>query len=448
MVRGQGIYLFDAEGRRYVDAVSSWWACNLGHSHPRLIRALELQSHQLQHCILGNQSHPGAIELAERLSALIGGAEPMYSLFSGDGSSSIEAALKMAVQYHANRGHPERHRLVALKNAYHGDTLGAISVGDIATYHQPYQSLLFDAIRAESPCCRICPWNRNPDTCALDCFESLRGIVKRQASELAAVIVEPLCQGSAGMRIYSPRYLAALAALCRKQGVLLILDEIAVGFGRTGRWFAFQHAGVDPDIVCVGKALAGGYLPMSAVVARRSIYETFTDAPVDHTFYHGHTFGGNPLAAALALETLKIYEEEGIVEHVRRKGECLAGWGSRMEARMGVRAVRCLGLIAALEFEDGQGQGTRRAQQVRQELLRQGILVRPLGPVVYLLPPLIVTDGELRNLLDAFDLAVTVTAPKFARQRGRGSPLGLSEPRRDGSAGGVAPPSKPRVMLD
>lgn len=405
MMRGEGVYLFDSDGRRYLDAISSWWACNLGHSHPRLVQAMTDQAQRLQHSILGNLSHPGAIELAARLAELFPDKSRRV-FFASDGASAVEAALKMAVQYWHNRGRPERRRFVSLGNAYHGDTLGAVSVGYVPEFHVPFLSLLFPVFRIPAPCCGTCVHGLSPayreqaDTCAQECLASLEDILEKSGTEIAAVIVESMCQGAAGMRIYAPACLAKMAALCRQHDVLLITDEIAMGFGRTGRMFAFEHAGIDPDIVCLGKGLAGGYLPISATVVREALYETFADQPVDHTFYHGHTFAGNPVAAAVALETLRIYADDRIVARAREAGERLQTLMAPMRGLSGVRDVRGLGLLAAIELADSNGpSGAERARRMAAWLLQQGILLRPLGSVLYLMPPLITPDSVLDQLV-------------------------------------------------
>lgn len=410
IVRGEGVTLIDADGNRYLDAISSWWACNLGHSHPRLVRAIQRQAAELQHSILGNMSHPRAIELAAAITALFG-REAMRVFFAGDGASAVEAALKIAVQYWHNLGHPERQCFVSLENAYHGDTLGAVAVGYLEGFHQPFRPLLFPTQRAEAPFCAGCRWKRTPATCRLECFASMESILARQAGEIAAVIVEPLCQGAAGMRMYAPAYLAKLAERCREHQVLLIVDEIAMGFGRTGRMFAFEQAGIRPDIVCLGKGLSGGYLPISATVVKASIYETFQDQPEDHTFYHGHTFAGNPIAAAVAMEVLNLYKEEGIVARAERVGAVLSREMERFKILPEVKRVRTLGMIAALDMEDEQGQpSATRAQAVRDRLLAQGIMIRPLGPVLYLMPPLIIGEELLVKLVADVYRAIQDTA--------------------------------------
>jgi adenosylmethionine-8-amino-7-oxononanoate aminotransferase len=395
ITRGEGVYLFDTEGNKYVDAISSWWACNLGHSHPRLVEAIMRQARELQHSILGNLSHPRAIELAAELVDLF--PSPCHVLFASDGASAVEAALKIAIQYWHNIGHPERNRFASLENAYHGDTLGAMSVGYLEGFHSPFKPVLFPAYRAESPSCGRCKHGKEPASCNQECFESMLTIFEQHAEKLAAVIIEPLCQGAAGMKIYPPEYLRLLDQLCKEKDVLLIVDEIAVGFGRTGKMFAFQHADVKPDIICLGKSLGGGYLPISATVVKNDIFETFKDQPEDHTLYHGHTFSGNPIAAAAALETLRIYEQEAIVEQAEQKGYQLKDQMGYLLGLPHVVDVRCLGMIGVVELD----QERWRAPRIRERLLQNGILIRPLGNVVYLMPPLTISADILSRTVEA-----------------------------------------------
>jgi adenosylmethionine-8-amino-7-oxononanoate aminotransferase len=323
-------------------------------------------------------------------------------MFASDGSCAVEAALKIALQYWYNLGQRNKTKFISLDFAYHGDTLGAVSVGYLETFHKPFKSALFPVIQAPSPCCGTCAFHAPERDCAHECSETLRTIIKRHAHEVAAVIIEPMCQGSGGMRIHSPEYLKALAEMCQSEGVLLIVDEIAVGLGRTGKMFAFDHAGILPDIVCMGKSLSAGYLPISAAVVRDSIYETFQDQPEDHTFYHGHTFAGNPIAAAAAVATLRVYEEEGIVAQAAAMSKILAEELSGLAAVPGVRNIRSLGMIGVVELEDDKnGRGTQRAIQVRDRLRANGILLRPLGPVIYVMPPLITPEPALRYLVQA-----------------------------------------------
>jgi adenosylmethionine-8-amino-7-oxononanoate aminotransferase len=393
IVRGEGVFLFDSAGNRYIDAISSWWACNLGHSHPRLVQAIARQAGQLQHSILGNLTHPGAAELAHKLIGTFPD-QRRRTLFASDGASAVEAALRVSVQYWHNKGEKGRFSFAALEDAYHGDTIGAMAVGYLPEFHTAYRPLLFPVHKVKTPDCFVCP--ATGDNCDMRCFSSIERTVIEHAEDLAAVIVEPLCQGAAGMRTYPAEYLRRVSELCRANRVLLIVDEIAMGFGRTGRMFAFEHAGIDPDIVCLGKGLSGGYLPISAAVVKEEIFETFADEPEDHTFYHGHTFAGNPIAAAAAIECLDIYREEEIVEKARRSGEALAAHFEAFKSVRGVTNVRCLGMIAALDLTDKDGVAAEdRARNICRAALQKSMLIRPLGAVIYLMPPLIAPEEIL-----------------------------------------------------
>jgi len=401
IARGEGIYLYDEQGNRYLDAVSSWWACNLGHSHPRLVEAISRQSRELQHSILGNLSHAPAAELAGELVELFPDRHRRI-LFASDGASAIEAALRIAVQYWHNVGKPERCRFAAFENAYHGDTFGAMALGYLPEFHAPYRQVLFPVHQVAVPECSTCSQNESAEACDLRCLALLEGLFEEHGKTLAAMVVEPLCQGAGGMRIYPAAYLRRLGDLCRKHDILLIVDEIAMGYGRTGRMFAFEHAGLDPDIVCLGKSLSGGYLPMSAAVVKEEIFATFGDEVEDHTFYHGHTFAGNPIAAAAAIECLHIYREEGIVERAQRLGRIL---GEQMESfrdQQGVTNIRSLGMIGVFELEDtGTESGSERAKRLRRRLMDEGILIRPLGNIIYLMPPLIIDERVLLDVVEA-----------------------------------------------
>ena len=398
IARGDGPFLYDADGNRYLDAISSWWCCNLGHSHPRMVEALKQQCGMLQHSILGNLTHPKVIELATRLIGHFPDRNRRV-LFASDGASAVEAAMRQAVQYWYNIGNPKKKRFVALKEGYHGDTLGAMSLGFMPSFHEPYKGIVMPVHHAEAPFCAGCRWGHSPETCNTECLAGMRQILSELSGELAAVVVEPHCQGAAGMRIYSPAYLKQLAELCKEHNVLLIVDEIAMGFGRTAKMFSFEHAAIDPDIVCLGKGLSGGYLPVSAAVTKERIYETFADKPVDHTFYHGHTFAGNPLGMTAALTCLEIYDEDGIVEQAAAKGCVLAEAFEKFKDLPGVENVRNLGMIAAFDVKDGADgtPGAELAQRVRRDLMKHEVLLRPLGNVLYLMPPLITPEDVLRD---------------------------------------------------
>lgn len=390
IARGKGIHLFDDTGRRYVDAIASWWCCALGHGNPRLVRAMEKQARVLQHSILGNLTHPAAAKLAGELAKLMPSRD-RHVLFASDGASAVEQAIKIAIQYRHNIGEPKRRRFACIAGAYHGDTLGAMAMGYLESFHRPFRDVLIAADRLAFP--------------ADGSFDVARKILERRAREYTAVIVEPLVLGAAGMKFYDASWLTQLGAWCRKNGVLLIVDEIATGFGRTGTMFAFEQAGVDPDIVCVGKALSGGYLPISATIVRDSIYETFDDA---HTLQHGHTFCGNPVAAAVALEVLEIYRSDEIVGRVASKSNLLAGLWGRLNEIDGVENVRTLGLIAAFDLcvvESGKTAKITRAHRIRLRLQERGVLLRPLGNTVYITPPLVISERELRWLVGEVERA-------------------------------------------
>jgi len=429
IVRGEGPYLVDDKGQRYLDAISSWWACALGHGQPRVIEAIRRQAGELQHSILGNLTHPRAIELAERLARLVEGAvqlgegaaelnedypetagptEAWRVLFASDGSSAVEAALKIAVQYWFDQGREEKRRFAALHLGYHGDTLAAMSAGFVPAFHAPFAGVVLPVLQAASPCCGTCAWGLTPENCGTDCLAEMRLMVRDHAHELAALIVEPLCMAAGGIRIYQPKCLRRLAKLCADNQVLLIVDEVAMGFGRTGRMFAFQHAGIRPDIVCLGKALSAGYLPISATLARREIADAFSDQPADHTFYHGHTFGGNPIAAAAALATLDVFRDERVVSQAAAGGALLAAELAPLAGRAGIRNVRTLGMIAAVELEAARSAADEaaRAARLRERLRAAGALVRPLGAVLYVMPPLTTPPAALRTLAQSLVRAV------------------------------------------
>lgn len=393
IVRGEGIHLIDADGRRYVDAIASWWCAALGHGHPRIIEAIRQQADRLQHSILANLAHPQAAELAARLAALM--PDPhRHVLFASDGASAVEQALKIAVQYWSNTGQPERHRFACIEGAYHGDTLGAVGVGYLDAWHRPFRPLLARALTL--------PWSGG--------FQAWQDRLDRHAGELAAVIVEPLCLGAAGMRMYPASLLRELADWCRTRGILLIVDEIAMGFGRTGRLFAFEHAGIDPDLVCVGKALSAGTLPISATIARDEIFAAFQDRPIDRTLQHGHTFCGNPLAAAAANEALRVYAEMDIAERAARLGAQLAEELNALRGLPTVKEVRGLGLVGAVELHpEAAPPSAPLPHRIRLALMERGVLLRPLGDVLYLMPPLTIEEDELRALARAFVEAIRET---------------------------------------
>ncbi len=390
IVRGEGIYLFDDQGRRYVDIVSSWWACALGHGHPNVVKAIQQQAAVLQHSITGSLTHPGVLKLADRLAHLMPTPD-RHSVFASDGCSAVEAAMKIAIQYGCNAGRPEKFWVIGMDQGYHGDSLGALGAGFVDGFHKPFEHAVPHHAKLPFPI----PSESDPDG-----FEPSCEVIERHADKLAAVIVEPLCLGSAGMKMYPAGYLKKLAGCCAANNVLLIVDEIAMGFGRTGKMFAFEHAGIDPDIVCVGKALTAGTMPLSACIVKDEIYNTFSDTPADHTFYHGNTFAGHPIGCAAALAALDIYEAEDTVARAAALAEKMKQWMLPMAELPYVKELRFLGLIGVVELIP---ESRPMVAEIKQRLFEQGYLFRPLGTVFYLMPPLTISEKELKAAVDALN---------------------------------------------
>jgi len=406
--RAEGCSLFDVDGRELLDGIASWWCVNLGHGHPRIVAAIREQASRLQHVLLGGVSHPRAIELAERLAAVVP-AGLGHAMFAADGSVAVEAALKLALQYWVNRGVTGRTRFIALEGGYHGDTLGAIGAGFVDSFHAPFREAVRPALRAVSPHCNRCPAGKTPEACEVECFDSMAALVEAHHAECAAVIVEPLCQAAAGMRIYPEAYLRRLRALCDRYGLLLVADEIATGFGRTGAMFACERAGIVPDVLTVGKGLTGGALPMSATLVTDPIYDAFrAEGGRARTFFHGTTFCGNPITAAAALAALDAYRDERVVEGVALRAAVLAEGMSRVARRLGGSPVRTLGLVAAVEISDEAG-GAARARAVVRRALELGLFLRPLGAVVYLWPALNAPEATLREMIARLERAAEET---------------------------------------
>jgi len=391
--RAEGTDLIDAAGRRYIDGVSSLW-CNVhGHRHPRIDAALRDQLDRVAHTTMLGLTHPAAIRLAHRLVQLAPrGLTRVF--YSDSGSTAAEIALKLAFQYWRQRGgaHARRTRFVALRDAYHGDTLGAVSVGGIDLFHSVYRPLLFDALVAE------------PGDAA-----DMERLLERHPGEVAAVIMEPLVQGAAGMRLHPPGYLRAVRDLCDRHGALLILDEVATGFGRTGRMFACEHEGVAPDLLCLAKGITGGYLPLAATLTTEAIYEGFLGEVEEfRTFFHGHTYTGNPLACTAALASLDVFEEEGTLDRLGPKIDSLARLLEPIAASASVAEVRRCGFMVGIELRDYPVE-LRMGHRVTLEARRRGAVIRPLGDVVVVMPPLAISAADLERLV-----AITVEAIQAA----------------------------------
>ncbi|HEV7399212.1 MAG TPA: adenosylmethionine--8-amino-7-oxononanoate transaminase [Solirubrobacterales bacterium] len=382
--RGEGSFLIDSDGRRYLDGVSSLW-CNVhGHGHERIDAAVSDQLGKIAHTTMLGLSHPAAAELAGRLVDL---TPPGLSrvFYSESGSTATEIALKMAFQYQQQRGgqHRRRTSFVHLRDSYHGDTIGSVSVGGIDLFHSTYRPLLFQTHAAE------------PGDAA-----HLERVLAIHEEEIAAVIVEPLVQGAAGMLTHPPGYLRAVRELCDRFGVLLICDEVATGFGRTGKMFACEHEDVAPDLLCLAKGLTGGYLPLAATLATERIYKGFLGAPEQYrTFFHGHTYTGNPLACAAALASLDAFEQERTIDRLRPKIELLWELLTEVESMSEVSEVRGRGVMVGIDLGE-HDPALRLGHRVTLEARKRGAIIRPLSDVVVLMPPLSISEDELRSLIE------------------------------------------------
>ena len=349
--RGKGAYLYDMDGKSYLDAVSSWWVNLFGHSNDRINRAIREQAQKLEHVIFANFSHVPAIELAEEIVRVTpDGLTKVF--FTDNGSSAVEAALKMSFHYHQQTGRPGKTRFAAVTDAYHGETLGALSVGDIDLYSKIYKPLMMDTLKAQGPDCYRCPYGKQRETCAAECFEALERMVVLHADEICAVIIEPLVQCAAGMKIYPPVYLRKLRDLCTAHHVHFIADEIAVGFGRTGKMFACEHAGVSPDMLCLSKGLTAGYMPLSLVVTTDEIYAAFyADYAELKAFLHSHSYTGNALACAVARESLRIFQDDDVLARNEIKARMMSEkLAKRFDGHPYVGEYRQQGMIGALEL--------------------------------------------------------------------------------------------------
>jgi len=412
--RGEGCELIDVEGNRYLDGVSSLWVNIHGHAHPVIDAAVRNQLDRLAHSTFLGLTHPPAVELAARLAALApGGLNRVF--FSENGAAAVEVALKMAYSYWRHRGE-ERRRFVRLEHAYHGDTIGAVSIGGIERFHDTYRPLLFETDAIPSPYCYRCPLGLEHPACDLACADRLDDALAARPGEVAAVVVEPLVQGAAGIITAPDGHLARVAEIARRHGTLLVVDEVATGFGRTGRMFASEIDGVEPDIMCLAKGITGGYLPLSATLATDDVFAAFLGAPEEHkTLYHGHSYSANPLCCAAALANLDVFEQERTLEALGPKIEHLATLLKPLADHPHVGDVRQRGLMVGIELvaDKATKEEFPEALQVGAEVARRtrpkGVVVRPLADVVVLMPPLAITEGQLERLVGAVAEAIDET---------------------------------------
>lgn len=376
IVRGEGVWLYTEDGCKILDGISSWWVNIHGHSHPFLNEALSKQAKELEHTMFAGFTHKPAVELAEKLVRIT--PENLSRVFYSDnGSTAVEVAMKMAYQFWQNRGEPERNIFVALENAYHGDTFGAMAASDKSSFTRPFERMLFGVFRSDGD------------------LERLEKVFETNADKFAAMIVEPMLQGAGGMIVWEKEFLAGVRELCDKYGVLLIADEVLTGFGRTGKMFACEHAAVRPDLMCLSKALTAGYLPLGVTLATEEIYEAFYSDDRAKTFFHGHSFTANPLSCAVASASLELFERENSLEKVGLINQKFETFFPKLLDLECVRDVRVIGAVGVVEIDAGEGYLAEIGGKLYREFLRRDILLRPLGNVLYFMPPYVISEEEI-----------------------------------------------------
>lgn len=406
--KGRGSYLYDIQGNRYIDGVSSLWVTVHGHRKKKIDEAIISQVKKISHSTLLGISNVPAAELAEKLVKITPkGLSKVF--YSDNGSTSVEIALKIAYQYWQQKSvkTKTKKKFVSLVNAYHGDTLGSVSVGGIDLFRRVYSPLLFKTFKADSPYCYRCPVKKDWPGCSLACLDSLEKILKKHSREIAAMIIEPMVQGAAGMITFPKGYLKKVRQLCTRHNVLLIADEVAVGFGRTGKMFACEHEKVNPDLLAIAKGITGGTLPLAATLASDEIYNAFLGEPEDlKTFFHGHTYTGNPVACAAAIANLEVFEEEKVLLSLKKKIRLLTKQLKSFETLSHVGDIRQSGFMVGIELVADPK--TKKSFEVKErighrvilEARKRGVVIRPLGDVIVLMPPLSISEKELNTLCD------------------------------------------------
>ena len=395
IARADGIWLTDFDGKRYLDGVSSWWVNLFGHNQPRIKAAIKAQLDELEHVILAGFTHRSVVELSERLAALTGLGHAFYG---SDGASATEIALKMSFHYWKNLGQPEKCRFISLENSYHGETVGALAVTDVPLFSNTYAPLVKPGIRVPTPDARLAENGESAADVARRAARSLENVLAKQGSQIAAVIVEPLVQGAAGMAMYDASYLTELRRLCDQYQVHLIADEIAMGFGRTGTLFACEQAGIRPDFLCLSKGITGGYLPLSCVLTTDTVYRAFYDDDVTRGFLHSHSYTGNALACRAALEVLAIFEDEQVIAVNKEKAASFERYLAPIRARADVRHFRHLGMIWAFDVVSARSDF---ATAFFAAMVKRGALLRPIGKTVYFMPPYCISETEMAWLCTA-----------------------------------------------
>ena len=406
VVRAEGAYLHTKDGRRILDAISSWWVNLHGHGNPRIAGAIAEQARKLEHVILAGFTHDAAEELAAHLRKWLA-PDLTHLFFSDDGSTAVEVALKIAVQHFSNQGHAEKHEIVALAHGYHGDTAGAMSVSDDSPFTETFRAMRYPVHRVHSAYCYRCPVGLRRETCNIECTGQLEMLLADRADKIAAVIVEPLLQGAGGMIIHPVEFLQKVRGLCAGHDVLLIADEVLTGFGRTGKMFACDLAGVVPDLMCLSKGITGGFLPLGVTLCTDRVEGAFRSENRGHTFYHGHSYTGNALACAAANASLQIFEDEPVFHRIATIGRINAERLSDIRGMHEVGETRQIGTIGAIELRaDDAGYLSAMRPKLYSFFLEKGVLLRPLGNVVYVLPPYVISPEELHRVYDAIVEAI------------------------------------------
>src|ERR1700719_2384454 len=400
VVRAERVYLYTKDGRRILDAVSSWWVNLHGHANPRIAEAIAKQARKMEHVILAGFTHEPAEELASRLREWVApGLTRLF--FSDDGSTAVEVALKLAVQHFSNTGRTDKREIVALEHGYHGDTAGAMSVSDDSPFTDPFRSMRYPVHRVHSAYCYRCPVGLRRESCHIECAGQLETLLEERGDKIAAVIVEPLLQAAGGMIVHPVEFLQRVREACSKHDVLLIADEVLTGFGRTGKMFACDLAAVEPDLMCLSKGITGGFLPMGVTLCSDRVEMAFRSENRLHTFYHGHSYTGNALACAAANASLQIFDDEPVFDRISAIAEITSERLAELKDFAPVGDIRQMGTIGAIELraEDAGYLSAMRAK-LYQFFIDHGVLLRPLGNVVYVLPPYVITREELHFVYD------------------------------------------------
>jgi adenosylmethionine-8-amino-7-oxononanoate aminotransferase len=404
--RAEGVWLYAKDGRRIIDAVSSWWVNLHGHGNPRIAEAIAKQARKMEHVILAGFTHEPAEELADGLRKWVA-PSLTHLFFSDDGSTAVEVALKLAVQHFSNTGRSEKREFVALEHGYHGDTAGAMSASDDSPFTDPFRSMRYPVHRVHSAYCYRCPVGLRRESCHIECAGQLETLLEERGDKIAAVIVEPLLQAAGGMIVHPVEFLQRVRDACSKHDVLLIADEVLTGFGRTGKMFACDLAGVAADLMCLSKGITGGFLPMGVTLCSDRVEAAFQSENRLHTFYHGHSYTGNALACAAANASLRIFDEEPVFERIAVMAEINSKRLAELRKFPQVGEVRQIGTIGAIELRaDDAGYLSAMRPKLYQFFLKRGVLLRPLGNVVYVLPPYVIAPGELHHVYDVIVEAV------------------------------------------